>query len=83
MIEREPGGVVVKHRGLWSLRREFESLPGYQKILFSQVFSKLYVKNPVNISFKLFSAFYRRFKPTVRAFSINSFPKLSFSSEKP
>ena len=58
-------------------------LPGYQKILFSQVFSKLYVKNPVNISFKLFSAFYRRFKPTVRAFSINSFPKLSFSSEKP
>jgi hypothetical protein len=25
----KPGGVVVKHRGLWSLRREFESLPGY------------------------------------------------------
>ncbi len=25
----EPGGVAVKHRGLWSPRREFESLPGY------------------------------------------------------
>ena len=27
----EPGGVAVKHRGLWSPRREFESLPGYIK----------------------------------------------------
>jgi hypothetical protein len=27
----EPGGVVVKHRGLWSPRREFESLPGYYR----------------------------------------------------
>ena len=25
----EPGGVAAKHRGLWSPRREFESLPGY------------------------------------------------------
>jgi hypothetical protein len=28
-IYLKPGGVVVKHRGLWSPRREFESLPGY------------------------------------------------------
>ena len=27
--ESKPGGVVAKHRGLWSPRREFESLPGY------------------------------------------------------
>ena len=25
----KPGGVVAKHWGLWSPRREFESLPGY------------------------------------------------------
>ncbi len=25
----QPGGVVVKHSGLWTRRREFESLPGY------------------------------------------------------
>ncbi len=25
----QPGGVVVKHSGLWTHRREFESLPGY------------------------------------------------------
>ena len=25
----KPGGVVVKHSGLWTRRREFESLPGY------------------------------------------------------
>jgi hypothetical protein len=29
MAGLEPGGVAVKHRGLWSPRREFESLPGY------------------------------------------------------
>src|SRR3972149_11372271 len=29
MIDQEPGGVAAKHRGLWSPRREFESLPGY------------------------------------------------------
>ena len=29
MAELEPGGVAAKHRGLWSPRREFESLPGY------------------------------------------------------
>jgi hypothetical protein len=25
----KPGGVAVKHSGLWTRRREFESLPGY------------------------------------------------------
>jgi hypothetical protein len=25
----QPGGVVVKHSGLWTHRREFESPPGY------------------------------------------------------
>src|SRR4030067_2002947 len=25
----QPGGVVVKHSGLWTRRRESESLPGY------------------------------------------------------
>ena len=25
----QPGGVVAKHSGLWTRRREFESLPGY------------------------------------------------------
>ena len=29
MAGLEPGGVAAKHRGLWSPRREFESLPGY------------------------------------------------------
>ena len=29
----EPGGVAVKHRGLWSPRREFESLPGYYETI--------------------------------------------------
>jgi hypothetical protein len=28
-IPSKPGGVVVKHSGLWTRRREFESLPGY------------------------------------------------------
>jgi hypothetical protein len=27
----QPGGVVVKHSGLWTRRQEFESLPGYSK----------------------------------------------------
>ena len=26
---QKPGGAVVKHSGLWTHRREFESLPGY------------------------------------------------------
>ena len=29
----KPGGVVVKHSGLWTRRQEFESLPGYQRLL--------------------------------------------------
>jgi hypothetical protein len=33
MAGLKPGGVAVKHRGLWSPRREFESLPGYQESL--------------------------------------------------
>jgi hypothetical protein len=28
----QPGGVVVKHSGLWTRRREFESLPGYHPL---------------------------------------------------
>jgi hypothetical protein len=30
---QQPGGVVVKHSGLWTRRQEFESLPGYQPLL--------------------------------------------------
>ena len=29
----KPGGVVVKHCGLWTRRREFESPPGYHPSL--------------------------------------------------
>jgi hypothetical protein len=29
----QPVGVVVKHAGLWTRRREFESLTGYQHLL--------------------------------------------------
>ena len=29
MVHTKPGGVVAKHSGLWTRRREFESLPGY------------------------------------------------------
>jgi hypothetical protein len=42
-VHREPGGVVAKHRGLWSPRREFESLPGY--IATNQVFLNLWLSN--------------------------------------
>ncbi len=37
--KRKPGGVVVKHSGLWTRRREFESLPGYLIHLANRQFS--------------------------------------------
>jgi hypothetical protein len=36
----KPGGVAVKHSGLWTRRREFESLPGYHPLECDLYFSR-------------------------------------------
>ena len=49
----KPGGVVVKHWGLWSPRREFESLPGYHfhTIIYAICFASRISARALQLSF--------------------------------
>ena len=55
LLVLKPGGVVVKHRGLWSPRREFESLPGYYQNRYISI--SFLSQNEINlIVFTVFSS---------------------------